>query len=415
MTTSSQPSEQPPFWSAQQAGQLDETLKAPRVQNLQPLSAPRMGRPLRIALLGTHGIPSNYGGFETFVEQLSVRLAERGHHVAVYCRSYSTTYREKYFKGVRLFKLPTVRTKQLDTLAHTFLSMLHGFFRRYDVVYICGVGNAPLAFIPRMTGKPTLINVDGADWQRDKWGKFAKWYLHVSERAAVRNATHIISDSRVVERYYLENYKTPSIYIPYGSDVPLVPPGATLQQFGLKPKGYILWVGRLVPENNCHDVIAAYQRLGGPATGLQLCILGDSPYSDEYIKNLKANAGPGVVFTGYVFGSGYHELGANARIFAFACGVGGTHPALLEAMSRGNCIITNDMNANLETVGDAAIPYHGEGHADALTEVLGHVIASPALIDEYSRRAAHRAATVYNWEVITTQYEKLFYDLAQKK
>ena len=379
------------------------------------MSPPVPWRSLRIAMLGTHGIPANYGGFETFVEQLSVRLAQRGHEVTVYCRAYHTTWPTDNYKGVRLIKLPTIRTKQLDTLAHTLLSAVDGIFRRYDVVYICGVGNAPVAFIPRLFGKPTLINVDGADWQRDKWGRFAKWYLRFSEKAATKAATHIIADSRVVERYYLDKFAMPSLFIPYGSDVPIVPPGETLQRFGLRPKGYLLWVGRLVPENNCHDVIAAYQRLGGLATGLHLCILGDSPYSDDYIQQLKANAGPGVVFTGYVFGTGYHELGANARIFVFACGVGGTHPALLEAMARGNCIVTNDMQANLETVGDAGIPYRGAGKADALTDVLGQVLAQPNLIDEYSRRATQRAATVYNWNIITDRYEQLFTELAQRQ
>jgi len=291
---------------------------------------------------------------------------------------------------------------------------MHGFFRRYDIVYICGVGNAPLAFIPKLTGKKTFINVDGADWQRGKWGKFARRYLRFSEKAATTTGATIIADSRVVERYYQDNFKANSIFIPYGSDVPMLPPGPTLAKFGLQPLRYLLWVGRLVQENNCHDVIEAYKRLGGLATGYHLCILGDSPYSTDYIQDLKANAGAGVVFTGYVFGEGYQELGANAGIFVFACGVGGTHPALLEAMSRGNCIITNDMNANMETVGDAAIPYSGEGQVDALTDVLGQVIARPDIIQEYRERARHRAATVYSWKAITEQYEQLFYDAIKK-
>jgi glycosyltransferase involved in cell wall biosynthesis len=399
---------------------LEETMKSRRVSPTQkqaaaPSQPQRTGPQLKIAIVGTHGIPANYGGFETFVEQLSVRLAARGHEVTVYCRKYHIKWPSSIYKGVRLVKLPTIRTKQLDTLAHTFFSMLHGFFRKFDIVYICGVGNSPLIFMPRLTGKPTLINVDGADWQRGKWGRFASWYLRRSESIAAHSKATIISDSRTVERYYKDNFNVSSLFIPYGSDVPILPPGPTLAKFGLKPNGYLLWVGRLVPENNAHDVIAAYQRLGGPATGLQLCILGDSPYSTDYITDLKANAGPGVVFTGFVFGEGYQELGANASIFVFACGVGGTHPALLEAMARGNCIVYNDFSANLETVADAGIPYHGEGHADALTETLGNTLANPALIEEYRRRATHRAQTVYSWEAITTQYEQLFYQLARKK
>jgi glycosyltransferase involved in cell wall biosynthesis len=370
-------------------------------------------RPLRIAMMGSRGIPASYSGFETCVEQLSVRLVERGHHVTVYCRSHHIKWPEKTYKGVRLVKLPTIASKHLDTIVHTFLSMLHGEFRRYDVVYICGVGNGPLAVIPRLAGKPTAINVDGADWERDKWGGFARRYLQASERLATKFASRIVSDSRVVEKYYQDKFNTPSAFVPYGSDVPHLPPGETLARLGLKPDGYILWVGRLVPENNAHDVIEAYQRLGGPATGLQLCLVGDAPYSSDYKEELKQKAGPGVVFAGYVFGDGYHELGSNARIYAFASGVGGTHPALLEAMAFGNCVVVNDMPANMETIGDAGLPYAGNQGATDLARVMAQAIANPALVEDYRKRAAHRAKTVYSWEVVTDQYERLFAQLAR--
>lgn len=169
-----------------------------------------------------------------------------------------------------------------------------------------------------------------------------------------------------------------------------------------------------MPENNAHDVIEAYQRLGGPATGLQLCLVGDAPYSSAYKEELKQKAGPGVVFAGYVFGDGYHELGSNARIYAFASGVGGTHPALLEAMAFGNCVVVNAMAANMETVGDAALPYAGANGADDLARVMAEAIANPALVEEYRRRAARRAATVYSWDVVTDQYEDLFSQLARR-
>jgi glycosyltransferase involved in cell wall biosynthesis len=372
----------------------------------------RAARPLRIAMMGSRGIPASYSGFETAVEQLSVRLAARGHAVTVYCRSHHVRWSEPLYRGVQLVKLPTIASKHLDTIVHTFLSMLHGLTRRYDVVYVCGVGNAPLAWLPRLAGVPTVVNVDGADWQRGKWGSAARRYLRFAERAATRTASVLLADSRVVERSYQERFGAASVFIPYGSDVPRLPPAETLARYGLQPGRYLLWVGRLVPENNAHDVIEAYQRLGGPATGYQLCIVGDAPYASAYQRQLKASAGPGVVFTGYVFGQGYHELGSNAHLFVFASGVGGTHPALLEAMAFGNCVIVNDTPANLETVGQAAIPYRGSGGAEELARVLGAALADPQRIAAYRHAAAHRAATVYSWDVITDQYEDLFARLA---
>lgn len=372
-------------------------------------------RRLRIAMLGTRGIPASYSGFETCVEQLSVRLVERGHRVTVYCRAHHIRWPGKTYRGVELVKLPTIASKHFDTIAHTFLSMLHALPRRFDVAYICGVGNAPLAFIPRLARVPTVLNVDGADWRREKWGGFARRYLRLSERAATRFPTRIVADSHVVERYYRERFNAPSVFIPYGSEVPPHPPGATLERFGLRPRGYLLWVGRLVPENNAHHAITAYQRIGGPETGLRLCVVGDAPYSAEYVAALKADAGPGVVFTGYLFGEGYHELGSNAHAFLFTSGVGGTHPALLEAMAFGNCIVANDMEANQETVDDAAMLYPGAQGADGLARVLRPLLADPARIEELRERAAHRAHTVYSWEAVTDHYEALFASLAGRQ
>jgi glycosyltransferase involved in cell wall biosynthesis len=363
-------------------------------------------------MVGTRGIPATYSGFETCVEQLSIRLVKRGHRVTVYCRRHHVKWPESTYLGVRLVKLPTIASKHLDTIVHTFLSMLHLVLRRFDVVYVCGVGNAPLAFIPRIFGKPTVVNVDGPDWQRDKWGRFAKRYLRFAERSAIMAPTCIIADSRAVERYYVQTYGASSIFIPYGSQTPRRPAGATLARFGLRPQGYIFWVGRLVPENNAHQLTAAYQRLGGPATGLALCIVGDAPYSDEYVAELKAGAGPGVIFTGYLFGEGYQELGSNARLAAFTSGVGGTHPALLEAMAFGNCIVVNDTDANRETIGDAGVLYPGAEGASGLANALRGLLASPERIPELQQRAFARASSVYSWEGVTNQYEALFARLA---
>jgi glycosyltransferase involved in cell wall biosynthesis len=370
---------------------------------------------MKIAMIGSRGIPASYSGFETCVEQLAVRLVARGHQVTVYCRSHHIKWPEPTYKGVHLVKLPTIASKHFDTIVHTFLSTLHLLPQRYDIIYICGVGNSPLSWIPRLAGARTVLNVDGADWQREKWGGFARHYLRMAERLATICPNVIIADSHVVERYYLQHFGASSVYIPYGSEVPRRPPGATLQQFDLTPDGYILFVGRLVPENNAHHILEAYRALGGLAgTGLKLVIVGNAPYADDYIASLKTLAVPGVVFTGYVFGEGYYELGSNARIFTFTSGVGGTHPALLEAMAFGNCIITNDWPANLETVADAALSYSGAEGASSLQRVLAQLLTNPALIDDYRRRAAQRARAVYSWEAVTDRYEELFKQLSRR-
>ncbi len=368
----------------------------------------RSRRPLHIAMMGSRGIPADASRREACIEQLAVRLVERGHQVTVYCQPHHGAWPDKTYKGVRLVKLPTIAGARFKTLAHTWLSMVIGQFRRYDVVYIFGVGNGPLAGIPRLTGKPTIIRVGDADGEADG---------RISERLAAKFASCVVADSRATEKYFYDTFKTPAVFLPYGSDVPRTPPGSALRQLGLRPDGYIFWAGRLVPENNAHDVIEAYQTLGGPATGLQLCLVGDAPHGSDYAVELRRKAGSGVVFAGNAFGDSYHELDSNARMYVFSSGVGGPHPALLEALLAGNCVIVNDlaagMAANGEAFGDATLTYTGAGGASDLARVLAQVVANPALVENYRQRAARLMATRSRWDTVIDQYEDLFARLAR--
>jgi glycosyltransferase involved in cell wall biosynthesis len=365
---------------------------------------------VKIALLGTRGIPASYSGFETCVEQLGQRLVERGHEVTVYCRSHHITYPGTDYKGMRLIKLPTIANKYLDTIIHSFISSLHALSQHYDVALYFIAGNSPVTWIPRLTGTKTILNVDGLDWKREKWPAFAKRYIQLAERLATKLPNAYLTDSHVVQDYYRNHFGSEPPYIPYGSEVEIVPPGETLARYGLQPQKYILFVGRLVPENCAHHLIEAFQ---GLETDLQCVIVGDAPYAEEYIASLKANAlrDPRIILTGYVFGHGYHELGSNAAIFVETSGVGGTHPALTEAMAFGNCVVVHDTPENLETIGEAGLAYDGKAGGSSLREVLQTLLSSPERITEYRHSARQRAQTCYSWEAVTDAYERLFYSL----
>ena len=368
---------------------------------------------MKIALLGTRGIPASYSGFETCVEQLGQRLVERGHQVTVYCRSHHITYAGAHYKGMRLVKLPTVANKYLDTIVHSFLSSLHTLPRRYDVALYFIAGNSPITWIPRLVGTKTILNVDGLDWKRAKWPALAKKYIQLAEYLATKLPTTYLTDSHVVQGYYRDRFDSEPPYIPYGSEVEIVPPGETLARFRLEPGRYVLFVGRLVPENCVHHLVEAFQGLN---TDFKCVIVGDAAYAQDYIASLKANAqrDPRIVFTGYVFGKGYHELGSNAHIFVETSGVGGTHPALTEAMAFGNCVVVHNTPENLETVGDAGFAYNGKVGADSLRQVLQRLLSEPGLVSEYRQRARQRAQTRYTWEAVTDAYERLFYQLCGK-
>ena len=363
---------------------------------------------MRIALLGTRGVPASYSGFETCVEQLGQRLVLRGHEVTVYCRAHHITYAGDTYKGMRLVKLPTIRNKYLDTMIHSFLSSLHALGQRYDVALYFIVGNSLTTFIPRLVGTRTVINVDGLDWKREKWPGPAKAYIKLSEYLATKLPNAFLTDSETVQAYYRDRYGHVPPVIVYGSEVEPVPPGETLATYGLEPGGYVLFVGRLVPENGAHHLVEAFRGLD---TDLKCVIVGDAPYARGYIRDLHALAegDPRIIFTGYVFGRGYAELGANARIFVETSGVGGTHPALVEAMAFGNCVVVNDHAENVETIGGAGVTYQGSVGAESLRPVLRRLLSDSAEVKRLQALARERAHRRYNWEAVTDAYERLFY------
>jgi glycosyltransferase involved in cell wall biosynthesis len=362
---------------------------------------------MRIAILGTRGIPANYGGFETFAEHLSTRLVARGHQVTVYCRAHYTSPREIKFQGVRLKVLPTIRHKYFDTVVHSFISALHAVPERYDAVLICNAANAPFAPILRLTGTPVAINVDGLEHKRKKWNWIARNYYRLAERLATILPTETITDARVIQDYYRVRYGTDTTMIAYGAEVerrldPLV------RRWRVEPNRYVLYVSRLEPENNAHMVIEAFKRV---RTAHKLLIVGDAPYAREYINDLKARAGRDkrIVFTGFVFGRDYRALQQNAYCYVHATEVGGTHPALLEAMGFGNCVLTLAAPENIEAVGDAGIPYSDEKD---LADKLRMVLRDGSLVHAYRNRAQARVKERYDWDYVVDQYEDLFAKMA---
>jgi glycosyltransferase involved in cell wall biosynthesis len=368
---------------------------------------------MKIAMVGTRGIPANYSGFETAVEELSVRLAQRNHEVVVYCRKHMVKVEGDRYRGVKLVKLPTIKKKHLDTITHTFISSMHLLVKeRADVALYFIAGNSPCCFIPRLGGIPTAINVDGMDSSRDKWNKYAKIYLRFAERLAPVSASAVIADSRVIQEYYKERFGADSIFIPYGAQMDEVPGTEWLDKYNLEPREYFLFVGRLVPENCAHVLLEAYRGLD---TNKKLVIVGDAPYAEGYIEELKKLANDNVVFTGYVFGEGYRQLSQNAYVFAVPTVVGGTHPVIVEALAAGNCVVVSDHPPNIETVGDAGVSFSAASGADDLREKLRMLLADSDQVQTYRQKAKERAREYYDWEIITDQYEALCAQLLERR
>ncbi|HYW70267.1 MAG TPA: glycosyltransferase [Pyrinomonadaceae bacterium] len=362
---------------------------------------------MRIAILGIRGVPANYGGFETFAEHLSTRLVARGHEVTVYCRAHYVSPRQLEFQGVRLKVLPTIKHKYLDTVVHTFLSALHAAPRRYDAALICNAANAPFAPILRVAGTPVALNVDGLEHKRKKWNSIGRQYYLMAERLATILPTETVTDAKVIQEYYLARHRAASTMIAYGAEVERRI-DRSVRRWRVEPNRYVLYVSRLEPENNAHMVIEAFKRV---RTAHKLLIVGDAPYAHEYIKDLKerARGDKRIVFTGFVFGRDYRMLQQNAYCYIHATEVGGTHPALLEAMGFGNCVLTLAAPENIEAIGDAAIAYADE--AD-LAEKLQKVLRDGSLVQSYRNRAQARVEQAYDWDYVVDQYEELFAKMA---
>ena len=358
---------------------------------------------MRFAILGTRGIPARYGGFETFAEELSTRLTERGHEVTVYCRE---RYAETRYRGVALKYLPSIRHKYLDTIVHTFLSTVHLLFARQDAVLYCNAANAVFTSIPRALGIPVVLNVDGLERHRKKWNWMAKAWYRVSEKLATILPNVVVSDARHIAEYYRRRYRCGSEMIPYGAETGRVETLDALSRLGLEPRGYFLYVSRMEPENNALLVRESFERT---RTELKLALIGDAPYAAEYIRRVRDTDDQRVVLPGAIYGQGYRELGSHCFAYIHATEVGGTHPALIEAMGRGALTLYLDVPENAEVAEGAGLPFTHNN----LTEVLTAVLAMPEEERELWRaRAVERVRTRYSWDAVTDAYENLLTRLA---
>jgi glycosyltransferase involved in cell wall biosynthesis len=352
---------------------------------------------MKLAILGTRGIPASYGGFETFAEELSWRLAARGHHVTVYCRQ---PYPEPFYRGVRLRHLPTIRHKYLDTIAHTFLSTLDLLIHRQDAALYCNAANALFTLAPRLAGIPVALNVDGIERKRRKWNRLAKAWYQLSEWLATFFPTAIVTDARAIADYYLQRYHKNTDFIPYGAETGKIESQDVLERLGLEAGRYFLYVSRMEPENNALLVREAFERV---ATPFKLALVGDAPYAADYMEKVRSTRDARVVIPGAIYGQGYHELLSHAFAYVHATEVGGTHPALIEAMGRGCLVLYFNTPENAEVASGAGIPFEHD-----LAAQLERVLAmSEQERGQWRARAVERVLERYSWDAVTSDYERL--------
>lgn len=352
-----------------------------------------------MAILGTRGIPANYGGFETFAERLALGMIEADVACTVYCRRhYAQT--EGPWKGIRLIVLPTIRHKYLDTVVHTWLSALHVVISRgpRDVV-LCNAANAPVLLLLRLCGRRVVLNVDGLEWRRAKWGLAGRAWFHLGEWLAVRLASVLVTDAAEVQAYYRVRHDADSVMISYGADVLKRGSVPIPAQTPVLSDRFVLYVSRWERENNPVLVATAHAASG---TGLTLVMLGEATYDDRLAAAVRAAVAPNSCLPGAMFDDRYRGLQVNARCYVHATEAGGTHPALIEALGAGNLALVLDTPENREAAGEAAV-YFADG-----AELAGLLRWAEALpeheLREWRGRARQRAAQHYSWPAVTRSY-----------
>ena len=366
---------------------------------------------MRIAMLGHKRIPSREGGIEIVVDEISTRMAALGHSVTAYNRkgkhvSGGKVQRVDEYKGVKIKEVFTIDRKGLAAMTSSFCACVRAGFGRYDVVHIHAEGPAFFSFIPKMVGKKVIVTVHGLDWDRAKWGKFASWYIRTGEKNAVKFADEIIVLSQGVKNYFWKTYRRETRFIPNGVNRPEIREADEIRKFGLEKDGYVLYLGRVVPEKGEHYLIKAFREI---KTDKKLVIAGGISDTARYGKELKelATGDNRIVFTGFVQGRMLDELYSNALIYCLPSDLEGMPLSLLEAMSYGNCCVTSDIPECAEVVEDKAVIFEKSNVRD-LKEKLEWLLKNENEINRYKSKAADFICNKYSWDDVVKQTTNLY-------
>lgn len=370
---------------------------------------------MNIAMIGQKGVPGIFGGIERHVEQLSLILTKRGHNVTVYTRPYYTSATKARLQKIRLISLPSLRTKHFDAISHTFLATLHALRQDYDVIHYHGVGPALLSFLPRLFRHQAkvIVTFHCIDRKHQKWGSIARFFLWLGERAAVFYPHETIVVSKTLRAYCRKNFRKNVTYIPNGvplESAPTLNADAIEKKFGLIANQYILAVSRLIPHKGIHHLIKAYQQL---ATEKPLVIVGDSFYTDSYVKELKKLAGnnPRIIFTGFQKGKILAELFSNALLFVLPSESEGLPIALLEAASFGKCILASNIPENVEIIksGNHVIGYTFKNRdTEDLRRMLEQLMRHPKTMQSKGRLAQTVVRKHFQWSSIALDVERVY-------
>ncbi len=367
-------------------------------------------KPLRVAFIGGRGIIGKYSGVESFYEKAGRGLASRGYEVTAYCRTYFTPDQKEY-AGIKIVRLPTIRSKHLDTFVHSLLSTIHACFSHYDIVHYHTLGPSVFAFLPRLFGKETLVTVQGLDWQRKKWSWFARLVLQAGEWTSAHFPDRTIVVSRTLQNYYLSRYGRPVSYVPNGTDLLSRRTGPCFTRFGLQPESYVLFLGRFSPEKNLDLLVDVFEQIDTP---MKLILAGGSSHSDEYMTRLRSHENGKIRFLDWLSGDTLEEILTNAALFVLPSDLEGLSLALLDAMAAGVCVLASDVPENREAIGDAGFTFRAGNPLD-FRRMLASLLLNPDLRRSTAQRAQERVKAQFLWTRVVDDLERVYSDVVGKR
>jgi glycosyltransferase involved in cell wall biosynthesis len=366
-------------------------------------------------MLGLYGMPLprlHFTGFETGFGEIAPRLVEAGHEVTIYCRRshYPPEMRVPSERGVRMVYVPSPGGKNFSGLVATLFAVLHGVTRGdYDVFFFVNVGMGHHAALCRALGKKVVMNVNGLDWKRAKWGPVARAYFLSAAYAAMRFCNRLVTDAEAMRKYYLDEFGKETTMIAYGAYVESSERPETVRQFGVEPGDYYLIASRLIPENYADLIIEGFLESG---TRKKLVIAGGANYDSPFHRRLQKIANDRVVFTGHIHDqSVIKELHCNCFAYVHGHSVGGTNPSLLKAMGYGNLVLALDTVFNREVLADTGLFFPMD--SAALATLMGKVEHDVQLVADLRRRAPQRIRAEYSWDKVSMQYDELFQEVAR--
>ncbi len=368
---------------------------------------------LKLAIMGAKGYPYVYGGYDTFIKELGERLVERGVHVRVYNHRSLFKKRPRFVNGIECIYTPAIESKSFTQLTHTFISMMHACFSDVDVILVVNSGNGPFGIIPKIFGKPTVINVDGLEWLRPKWKGLGSKYFFFASKLATKFYDQVINDSEEMRRVYLELFKADSKVIAYGANPREFVESKPIEKWNLESHSYFLIVGRLIPDNNADLLIEGFLKSDSKR---KLVIVGDVPFQDEWADPLKQIKDDRLIFTGYVKNA--NTLAAlYFHCFAYFHGheYGGTNPALLKAMGYGCAILALNTPFNQEVLQNGKHGWFFEKSFHSFKLIIEKAEASPEELVKLRLTAREGLTLKYNWEFVTDQYLEVLESLSKKK